>query len=318
MHQPLINIFVPTYEPQARHLKEAIESILAQTEKRWTLLIHDDASTVDVNEIIKPYLADPRIRFERSDGRLGIGGNWNACLEQAVAPFVQFLFQDDVWTPTYLERSIAILERDEGIGFTAANHTYRTDDGKPAGDHYEYVRHKREEVLKSGRYDGREFLMQWVREGLHPNLIGEPSFVMMRREMIERTGLFSHDLPQCLDLEYWTRLLINTHWQYIPEELGFFRVHPQAASAVNQQSGAGIFDRLVCLKRLQSSLNNPAEKKIVRDSIRRSIDDMVRKFFTRRKDRMPGASGGLRKIPLSYYPLIMKGILRYWMNKRVR
>ena len=66
-----INIFIPTYNPVAIQLQQAIDSILAQTCEDWTLLVHDDCSPQDPFPIVEPYLKDARITYRRSPVRLG-------------------------------------------------------------------------------------------------------------------------------------------------------------------------------------------------------------------------------------------------------
>src|SRR3989339_1808239 len=85
MDTPLYSVLMPPYEPHPQQLAEALDSLLAQTEPRWSLLIHDDASKKNVKSMIAHYLEDPRITFARSEKNLGIGGNWNACFFQAEA-----------------------------------------------------------------------------------------------------------------------------------------------------------------------------------------------------------------------------------------
>lgn len=244
-----VTILLPTHEPNPAHLREALDSIFAQTLTDWELFIHDDASTKDVRAMVEPYLSDARVHFTKSETRLRIGGNWNACMKLGSAPYVQYLFQDDVWEPRYLERAVAVLESNPDVGFVAVNHEYRTD---PPGSemhpiYAEVEGHRRK--LTEGRQLSPEFLRWWIGNGLRPNVIGEPSFVMMRRSLVERVGLFREDLKQYLDAEYWVRLLLQSDWYYVAESLGFFRVHGGGASAYNAR-GMSMFDRPRVLLRL--------------------------------------------------------------------
>src|SRR5262245_42416416 len=98
---PTISVCLPTHGPNPAHLRAAIDSVRAQTFTDWELIIHDASDGTAVEEIVAPHLGDPRIRFHRSSTRLGIGGNWNACIRMGSAPLVAFLFQDDLWHPDY-------------------------------------------------------------------------------------------------------------------------------------------------------------------------------------------------------------------------
>src|SRR3989338_11597797 len=123
----LVDVLIPTYNPNPAHLREALDSLKSQTFSKWKAFIHDDASEVDVESMVKPYLMDPRFTFEKSKVRLGIGKNWNACIGKTYAPSVAFLFQDDFWNPDYLETAINIFNGNPRAGFISINHEYRIE-----------------------------------------------------------------------------------------------------------------------------------------------------------------------------------------------
>jgi GT2 family glycosyltransferase len=206
-------------------------------------MICDDASKTDTHAIVAPYLADPRITFSRNAERKGIGGNWNACLESADTSarpeYIQFFFQDDAWSLDYLEKSIAALET-SGADMSFAEHAYLLEGEelfrKEAEPFYESLTKARQE-LPAGKHDARAFMKLWMQKGLRKNIVGEPCFVMLRKTLVDRTGLFSESLRQVLDAEYWMRCL--THAQsvfFLKEQLGLFRVHAKGTSAQNNAS----------------------------------------------------------------------------------
>lgn len=265
MERLRVSVLVPCCEPNPAHLRSALDSLLAQTFSRWTAFIRDDASGADVRTIVEPYLRDSRFTVVRGDRRLGIGGNWNACLRRTLevstsdaaedparAPCLQFLFQDDLWEPTYLERCVEVLDRHPEVGFVAANHAYVCESGGEPEPYDEVLAARA--ALAPGLQRREEFLRSWLEAGLRPNVIGEPSFVMLRRSLVERVGFFDDAMPQGLDFEYWIRCLLHADWWWIPEALGTFRVHSAAASARNRRGLRGAFDRLRCFRMLLREL----------------------------------------------------------------
>ncbi len=313
MNNATVNIYVPTYEPKPEHLRKALESIKNQTFQHWTVLIHDDASPkTNVREIVGPFLGDPRIVFMQSAERRGIGGNWNACMKHGKAPLVQYLFQDDAWEPTYLQKSVEALNSDETLAFTAANHFYRDDEGNDIGGRYGEIKAMRDTMFR-GKDNGRKFLMEWIDRGLAPNLVGEPSFVLMRRKNMEQAGPFVEDMPQFLDVEYWTRLLLTGDWFGLGENLGMFRVHPDGASARNERTGQGMFDRFRCFQKLIALLKG-AERKAVTRARNQSLEEMIDKFLMRLINRKKVTSGGGKKtksLTMADYPILIGGLIRY-------
>lgn len=288
---PTVSVLIPTYEPKPDHLKAAIESVLAQTFTDWELIIHDDASKSDVEAIVRPFLTDPRIHFIRSPRNLGIGGNWNATMrrrgDSRIAPttsFVAFIFQDDLWHPDYLKQAVEVLERNQNVGFVAANHAYRMEGHTAAMDTgiYKEVTDLRNAVMKDGRIHREEFLRAWIDRGLRPNLIGEPSFVVLRRSLMEAVGPFLENMRQGLDVEYWIRCLLQSDGWWIAEKLGEFRVHASGATAKNEESGAGQSDRLRTFRILINTLPDGPIKALAKRARRREFFGMVTKFVKRK------------------------------------
>ncbi len=319
MHTPRVAILMPVYEPNAAHLRDAIDSVLAQTEKNWTLLIHDDASQADVQKMVESYLQDPHITFFRSSERLGIGGNWNATLKQAntQAPFVQYLFQDDAWDPGYLTRAIEALEKAPSAGMAVTQHRYQMEGNVTETDGYERVLALRK-ALKEGKHDGKAFLFDWLDRGLRPNIVGEPSFVLLRRELLQSVGPFNETLPQLLDVEYWVHCLQQTDMLFIGEDGGFFRVHPEGASARNRREGKGLVDRLKLLERLTKTLSDTQARKRARKALSYALSVMLGDYLRHKKEggKVDGSSGGEAKAFALRHPFLMlKALIKAWQNR---
>ncbi len=314
----MIDVLIPTYNPKSAHLTAALQSLQEQNFKDWRAFIHDDCSPKNETEsIVRPFLTDSRITFKRSPDRLGIGGNWNACLKATSAPIVAYLFQDDTWHPEYLEAAEKVLKENPSAGFVSLDHEYRAEGGMTNLPLYEAVRTFKRQNVKAGLHRGREFLRFWIKQELHPNAIGEPDFVVMRRETMKRAGPFLEDMPQFLDTEYWLRLLEVCDWYNLADkEYGAFRVHPSAASAVNQITGQGLFDRLRCFERLISSLDG-SDRKLALEARNHAVETMVAKYFARKESGAKVSSQGkgtLRAFCLRHPFLIMRSIVQYFLN----
>lgn len=315
---PTVDVLIPTYNSDPAHLREALESLRSQTFKDWTAFIHDDCSSVDVGTIVEPFLVDPRFRFRKSEKRLGIGGNWNACVKQTTAPIVAFLFQDDIWSPDYLEQATKILNENPSVGFVSMEHDYHFDNGSPDTGCYSEVAGAKE-CLASGLHRGKEMLRWWLNRELHPNVIGEPSFVVLRRSTLQKAGPFLEDMSQALDMEMWIRMLLISDWyDEQTHSYGSFRVHGNAASARNALEGHGLFDRLRCFEILIGKVRGD-ERKAAVTSRNQAIQTMVGKYFARlKKGAKVGGSGSgkLKKFCLRHPLLIISAVLGYFFSKK--
>lgn len=102
-------IAVPTYN-RARYLALAIESVLAQTNSNWELLIGDDGSSDETPHIVQRYLDDPRIRYRPSDTNLGYVATMQRLTGEIRTRYVTYLSDDDLLHPRWLEVFSATLD----------------------------------------------------------------------------------------------------------------------------------------------------------------------------------------------------------------
>ena len=107
---PKVSVVIPTYN-YAGFLDETIQSVLSQTYTDYELIIVDNHSTDNTEEVVKKYLHDSRIKFYRNPSNLGLVGNWNRCLELASGEYIKFLCADDKFHPRILEKYVPIMDQ---------------------------------------------------------------------------------------------------------------------------------------------------------------------------------------------------------------
>jgi glycosyltransferase involved in cell wall biosynthesis len=106
---PVISIIMPTYN-RAGLIMDSIESVRKQTFTNWELIIVDDGSDDNTEEIVGK-LEDKRIQFIKA-GRIGVGGKIkNIGLQQAKGELIAFIDSDDLWATTKLEKQVDALCR---------------------------------------------------------------------------------------------------------------------------------------------------------------------------------------------------------------
>ena len=114
-HKPIVSIGLPVYNG-ARFLREALDSILAQTLKDFELIISDNASTDKTKIICQKYVEkDQRIRYYRNEKNLGAAKNYNRVFDLADGKYFMWLAHDDLIATTYLARCVEILEENPSI-----------------------------------------------------------------------------------------------------------------------------------------------------------------------------------------------------------
>jgi glycosyltransferase involved in cell wall biosynthesis len=110
---PLVSVII-NVRNGALYLREAIDSVLAQTFADWELVLWDDCSTDNSAEIIAEY-RDRRIRYCLSPEDTPLGEARNRAIAQATGEWLAFLDQDDIWLPHKLEKQLALASPDVAI-----------------------------------------------------------------------------------------------------------------------------------------------------------------------------------------------------------
>lgn len=310
------SVLIPTYRPNSDHLSQTLKGLLEQTEQDWECHICDEPTDVDTEALVEPFLEDQRITFHKNETCLGIGGNWNRCMEYATGELVAFLFQDDVWNPNYLEAAAEIFTDHPSVGFASFYHSYQYDQDLWTKEGYELV-HQVQAELEQGLHKKEVILSRWLQRNMHPNIIGEPPFVVMRKSLTDAVGTFDEGMPQFLDVEYWLRCLRHADWYFAKDTFGAFRVHESGASARNNTSGEGLYDRITCFERLIESLSGDLRTQAVA-ARNRSIEDMMRKFFRRvanKKGVSKKGSGQVWKFVLLHPFVVLKSITKVLTEK---
>lgn len=101
-NSPSVTVYVLCYN-YGRFLADAIESVRSQVLPEWELIILDDGSTDNTQEILNQFRADPRIRMLANEGHHGLRGSANRCIRESRGKYVLRLDADDLLHPHCLD-----------------------------------------------------------------------------------------------------------------------------------------------------------------------------------------------------------------------
>ena len=127
----LVSIVMPSYNT-AKYIKETIDSVLNQTYSFWELIIVDDCSTDETDEVVKPYLKDERIRYLKNIKNSGAAVSRNRALQEAKGRWIAFLDSDDLWEPDKLQKQLKFMN-DNGYCFSYTNYVEINEESEPLG-----------------------------------------------------------------------------------------------------------------------------------------------------------------------------------------
>jgi glycosyltransferase involved in cell wall biosynthesis len=208
----LVDIGIPTFgEP--RFLVEAIESVFAQTLTGWELTISENGpGSPTVAAAVKPFLSDPRVRYETTGTNLGGARNSTRLVQTGNAPYVALLHDDDRWAPEFLERRVAFLEANPSCGLVFSSCEFIDDAGT--------VIHRFEVDLEEGVQDRKRFL----RSLYLSNVICMPT-VLVPRRCYEAVGPELNDSVLFYDYEMWLRIASRFEVGYLDVFDASYRIH---------------------------------------------------------------------------------------------
>jgi glycosyltransferase involved in cell wall biosynthesis len=132
MNSELVSIITPSYKSE-RFISQTIESVLAQTYQDWEMIIVDDVSPDNSNEIIEEYCKkDSRIKLIKLEQNSGPAVARNRAIEEAIGRYIAFLDADDLWKPEKLEKQLVFMDEND-LAFTYSSYDLIDEDGNDLG-----------------------------------------------------------------------------------------------------------------------------------------------------------------------------------------
>lgn len=194
----MISVIIPTYN-RAGRIGEAIESVIAQTGRDWELIVIDDGSTDDTEEVVRSF-GDDRIRYVRQENR-GVSASRNVGIEKAKGELIAFLDSDDRWEPRKLEVQKEFFDSNPAV------HVCQTEEI--------WIRNgvRVNPMKKHAKPSG------WIFARCLDLCLVSPSAVMLRRSVFDRIGAFDESLPACEDYDLWLRAALHYEIVTLPQAL---------------------------------------------------------------------------------------------------
>lgn len=196
LDRPLVSIVVPSFNG-ARWLREALDSMLAQTYENIEIILCDDASTDDTPSVAAEY--GDRIRYVRQPQNLGIYGNMNVGLGMARGELIATYHADDVYLPEMVERQVAYLEAHPEVAAVFASDILVDAEGK------EYARLVLPPEIRGEQPLRYETVLNALLSRKNRFLISPT--MMVRRSVHEELGAYRPEkYRNTSDLEMWLRI----------------------------------------------------------------------------------------------------------------
>ncbi len=209
-----VTVGIPTYN-RSGLLKEAMESVLAQTFTDFRLLVSDNASEDDTAQVVRSF-GDDRIEYVRSDRNIGPEGNFRRVLELADTEFLLILPDDDLLYPDHLRAAVEVLDRHESVGLAHTAFDVIDDRSRVTRSVSPVTAESLVSVEPGQEALKRLMVADWP--------IGFSSAVYRTKAIVDAGGIRPEEEPFG-DIQLWMRIALDWDFGYIAKPLAGFRVH---------------------------------------------------------------------------------------------
>jgi glycosyltransferase involved in cell wall biosynthesis len=245
--KPRLSFVVPTWNGAA-FLPRTLRSLLAVRGVELEVVVGDDASSDGSAEVARQVAAEldegraARVTVHAFRDRLGLAGNWNRVLRLARGEYVTLFGQDDFCEPTFAQELVTRLDRHRDCPLAFGRRRFDVADEasrRVVGDFFErrypeMIAPFEARLRALGEVVPSAVMVEEaMRFRFEINLVGEPSFVVMRRDHPAVARGFDEQMKQMVDWEFWTRFFADAPIARSEAVVGTYHVHARGSSMEN-------------------------------------------------------------------------------------
>jgi glycosyltransferase involved in cell wall biosynthesis len=226
--KPSVSIIVTCYN-YGSYIAECLDSIKNQTYINYEVIIVNDGSTDNSEDIIKKYLTDKRFRYIKQENA-GQTKAKNRGILESRGDLIAFLDADDVWMSDKLESQLPLFN-DDKVGVVYSRSTLIDNDSKIID------KKSKNEYMKPRRGDVTEYLM-------YDNFVPFSSAIV-KKKCLELFGGFNESLPMGIDWDLWLRISTRFQFDYCENKLLFYRVGHSGQMSKNLEKRLECADKII-------------------------------------------------------------------------
>ena len=202
---PLVSVIIPTYN-KSHFLKHTIESVINQTYSNIEIIVIDDGSTDNTEELAKSY--GSKIKYIKQNN-LGGTASRNTGIKSATGKYLNFLDHDDLFLPEKIEKQVRVLESNPKVGFVHCRYFFIDEIGKQLAKVF---------ILPEGNIYKKLIAGCFIWSGAP----------LIRKSCIDKVGIFDESIWSS-DWDMWLRIVKEeTRIACVQEPLGEYRIHHES------------------------------------------------------------------------------------------
>ncbi len=237
--RPKVSVCIPSYN-NSDLIGYAIRSALGQTYSDIEVIVVDNDSADDSERVVRS-LSDERVKFSKNSVNIGMTRNWNKCISMASGEFICLLCADDMYLPTFVERTLSMLEMHPNLGFVHCAYKSINEKGEVIGAY----RMQELDTIESG--------LAFFERIIHGNFL-VISGTMFRRTCFEELGCFDEKLEYAPDWEMSARISLHYDVGYVSQSLACYRFHESNLTKTLMKSNRIIHEGFKTIDSIASDL----------------------------------------------------------------
>lgn len=225
----LVSVCIPTYN-RANFLDKAIQSCLDQDYPNLEILVSDNCSTDNTNEILACYLTNPKISISTNKVNIGMVGNWHRMLYQMIKGAWFLILSDDDYLidKSYISKAVRLIESCPEINLVYSSGYILYDN--------------------SNRYVTIDIPYEEIEDGvnifLHKKIVKPQAFtlcnVIFRTEIAKRFDAFTDNNDLSCDSELFYKICVSGKVGVIHDYVSVYRIH--ASNLINEHKS---YDQII-------------------------------------------------------------------------
>ncbi len=219
-----ISVILPVYNA-ALYLKEAVNSIINQTYTDWELIIINDGSTDNSQEIILSY-TDRRIKYFENENNLGLISTLNKAINLCSGEYIARMDADDISFAERFSKQVNFLDQNADYGMCGSFAHIINNQGNTTG-----------KIIHVTENDYLKVNLLFSVPFVHPSM-------MIRKEILEE-NLFDKEYLHAEDYDLWTRIARKYKVANIPDFLLKYRWHGSNVSITNSEKQERVKNKII-------------------------------------------------------------------------
>ncbi len=224
--RPRVTVVIPTLN-RSHWLAGAIESVLAQTHRDFTVVVADNASRDETPSIVAGF-EDKRLQYVRRPHTLELNEHYNLCVDEISTEYFLIVPDDDALVPDAIETLLPVLQRNPGLGIVHGRARIEQEGLVVAPVH----------DMTGREGDAVEIGAEFIRRALAASHRIHATTVLYRTAALKGIPLDPRDYP-ATEFGHWLRLALDWDVAFVARPIATVRIHTSSYTSANARVTSG-------------------------------------------------------------------------------